>query len=315
METLESNYINVPSIEPKLKHPTIFKVFDALDGGESLIIHNDHDPKPVYYQLLGERGDVFIWEYLEEGPEFWDVRITKRGENDTETIGEIAVKDLRKAEVFKKYGIDFCCGGKKTLAQVCKEKNIDVTKVETELQQLGKENKASNISYNDWNLDFLADYIINTHHSYVRKYLPELDAYSAKVAKVHGGQHPELLEIRNLVIEIYKELSDHCAEEEKGVFADVKKIVFAKNMNQPLISKTGIADQIDELEREHDQVGRAFDKIRELSNNYALPQDACASYTLLYKMLQEFEDDLHIHIHLENNILFPKAAEMEKSLA
>lgn len=315
METLENNYINVPLIEPKLKHPTIFKVFDGLVGGESLIIHNDHDPKPVYYQLLGERGDVFTWQYLEEGPEWWDVRITKRGENDMETIGEIAVKDLRKAEVFKKYGIDFCCGGKKTLAQVCREKNIDVTKVETELQQLGTGNKASNISYNDWNIDFLADYIINTHHTYVRKYLPELDTYSAKVAQVHGAEHPELLEIRNLIIEIKNELSDHCNEEEKGIFADVKKVLFAKNTGQPLLSYTVIADQIDELEREHDQVGRAFDKMRELSKGYALPADACASYTLLYKMIQEFEDDLHIHIHLENNILFPKAAEMEKSLA
>ena len=95
METLENNFINVTLIEPKLKHPTIFRVFDNLNGGESLTIHNDHDPKPVYYQLLGERGDIFTWEYLEEGPEWWDVRVTKR-EDGQETIGEIAVKDLRK---------------------------------------------------------------------------------------------------------------------------------------------------------------------------------------------------------------------------
>lgn len=136
METTE-NIINVPAIEPRLKHPTIFQVFDGLAGGESLIIHNDHDPKPVYYQMLGERGDVFIWEYLLEGPEWWDVRITKKTEEDKQTIGEIAAKDLRKAEVFKKYGIDFSCSSKKTLSQVCNENNIDVTKVETELQQLG----------------------------------------------------------------------------------------------------------------------------------------------------------------------------------
>ena len=315
MDTLQENFIDVTIIEPKLKHPTIFQVFDSLAGGESLTIHNDHDPKPVYYQLLGERGDIFTWQYLQEGPEWWDVRITKRGEDDKETIGEIAVKDLRKAEVFKKYGIDFCCGGKKTLKEVCAEKNIDASKIETELLQMSSEGKASNVSYNDWNIDFLADYIVNTHHSYVRKYSSELVSYATKVQQVHGHLHPELLEIKDLVLEITGELAEHMEEEEKVLFAYVKKIVFAKNMNQPL-QKDGkdLSQLITELESEHDHVGRCLDKIRELSNGYALPSDSCASYKLLYKMIQEFEDDLHIHIHLENNILFPKAVEMEKGL-
>lgn len=315
METITSNYIDVTLIEPRLKHPTIFQVFDSLAGGESLTIHNDHDPKPVYYQLLGERGDIFTWQYLQEGPEWWDVRITKRGAEDKETIGEIAVKDLRKAEVFKKYGIDFCCGGKKTLSEVCAEKNIDVTKVETELQQLSTESKVSNISYNEWNIDFLADYIVNTHHTYVRKYLPELLGYSLKVAQVHGDRHPELAHIKNLVGEINEELTEHLKEEEDVLFTRVKKIVQAKNSGQPLDKEERSLQQlIEELEKEHDFVGRCFDKIRELSNSYQIPDDACSSYKLLYKMIQEFEDDLHIHIHLENNILFPKAVEMEKSL-
>ena len=315
METLQENFIDVTLIEPKLKHPTIFQVFDSLVGGESLTIHNDHDPKPVYYQLLGERGDIFTWQYLLEGPEWWDVRITKRGEEDKETIGEIAVKDLRKAEVFKKYGIDFCCGGKKTLKEVCAEKNIDASKIETELLQLSTEGKASNISYNDWNIDFLADYIVNTHHSYVRKYSPELVAYARKVDQVHGHLHPELMEIKKLVLKITEELAEHMEQEENVLFAYVKKIVFAKNMSQPLETEgKDLRSLIDELEKEHDFVGRCLDKIRELSNGYAIPSDGCASYQLLYKMIQEFEDDLHIHIHLENNILFPKAVAMEKEI-
>ncbi|MCC6447286.1 MAG: DUF542 domain-containing protein [Chitinophagaceae bacterium] len=114
--------INVPEIEPRLKHATIFQVFDSLAPGESLIIHNDHDPKPVYYQLLSERGDIFTWEYLEQGPQWWDIQVTIKGEDEKETIGQIAAKDLRKAEVFKKHGIDFCCGGKKTVKQACEEK-------------------------------------------------------------------------------------------------------------------------------------------------------------------------------------------------
>jgi len=312
MEILENNFINVTLIEPKLKHPTIFRVFDDLKAGESLTIHNDHDPKPVYYQLLGERGDIFTWEYLEEGPEWWDVKVTKR-EDGQETIGEIAVKDLRKVEVFKKYGMDFCCGGKKTIAEVCAEKNIDATKVQTELRQIETENKASNISYNDWGIDFLADYIVNTHHNYVRKYLPELMAYASKVAQVHGTQHPELIQIQKLVSDINKELTEHLAQEENVLFSYIKKIVEARKGNLPLLKQEkDLAGLINELEKDHDLVGRAFDQIRELSKEYILPSDACASYKLLYKMIQEFEDDLHLHIHLENNILFPKAIEMEK---
>jgi regulator of cell morphogenesis and NO signaling len=316
METLQENFIDVTLIEPKLKHPTIFQVFDSLAGGESLTIHNDHDPKPVYYQLLGERGDIFTWEYEQKGPEWWDVRITKRGENDKETIGQIAVKDLRKAEVFKKYGIDFCCGGKKTVREVCREKGIDATKVKQELQQVNTNNKTDNNAYNEWDLDFLAAYIVNTHHRFVRKYLPELRGYALKIAQVHGDRHPELLEIQKLVETINTELSDHMVKEETVLFAYVKKIVNAKNTNQSL-EKEGrdLSVLIDELEKEHDHVGRCLDKIRALSNSYSIPDDACASYKLLFKMIQEFEDDLHIHIHLENNILFPKAVEMEKSLA
>ena len=313
MEIIENNFINVTLIEPKLKHPTIFRVFDDLLGGESLTIHNDHDPKPVYYQLLGERGDIFTWEYLQEGPEWWDVKITKRGAGDQETIGEIAVKDLRKAEIFKKYGIDFCCGGKKTIAEVCAEKNIDATKIETELRQVSSESKASNISYSDWNIDFLADYIVNSHHSYVRKYLPELRRYALKVAQVHGPQHPELLPIQKLVEEINEELTEHMEQEEKVLFSYIKEIVQARSSGLPLIKQEkDLAALIEELEKEHDFVGRCLDKIRELSNGYHIPSEACASYKLLYKMIQEFEDDLHLHIHLENNILFPKALELEK---
>ncbi|MBS1572077.1 MAG: iron-sulfur cluster repair di-iron protein [Bacteroidetes bacterium] len=309
--------IDVPSIEPKLKHPTIFQVFDGLLPGESLIIHNDHYPKPVYYQLLGERGDVFVWQYLEQGPENWDVRVTKKTEGSSETLGEIAAKDLRKAEIFKKYGLDFCCGGKKTVREACAEKGLDATKIEQELQQPVNTVTNSNINYSEWNLDFLADYIVNTHHNYVRKYLPEITSYAAKVAKVHGDNHPELLQINVLVDKVNKELTTHMAEEETILFPRVKEIVLAQK-NNTLYSNSGresLSYLIDETEKEHDSVGRAMEEIRNLSKNYSLPEDACASYKLLFKMLEEFESDLFTHIHLENNIMFPKAMEIEKSLS
>ncbi len=320
METLlqPENILNVTVIEPKLKHPTIFARFDELNPGESLTIHNDHDPKPLYYQLLGERGNIFEWEYLEQGPEAWKVKISKKltGESD-ETLGEIATKDLRKAQVFKKYGLDFCCGGKKTVKQACAEKGLDVTKVEQELQNADKTSSTARpLPFNDWSLDFLADYIVNTHHSYVRNTIPDLSNFAAKVARVHGTRHPELLEINNLTQLVCSELSSHMVKEEKVLFPAIKNLVAAKNNNtSPDAASTAVINgAINTMEEEHETVGNALEKIRQLSMNYALPSDACASYSFLYKTLEEFEDDLHTHVHLENNILFPKALEIEKEL-
>lgn len=317
MQTITENILNVTLLEPRQKHPTIFVRFDELVEGESLTIHNDHDPKPLYYQLLGERGNIFEWQYLEQGPEWWKVKISKRisGEND-ETLGQIAAKDLRKAQIFKKYGLDFCCGGKKTVKEACKEKGLDVTKIEQELQQADKMPASRPLPYNDWSLDFLSDYIVNTHHSYVQKNLPDIRTYAEKVMKVHGNRHPELLPIYQLVEEVNAELTAHMVKEEKVLFPFIKELVAASNSAQPLHAAHfgSVQNPINMMEMEHEMVGKNLAQIRELTNNYSLPEDACASYSLLYRMLDEFEEDLHLHVHLENNILFPKALEIEKKL-
>lgn len=317
MQAVAENILNVTILEPRQKHPTIFVRFDDLAEGESLTIHNDHDPKPLYYQLLGERGNIFTWEYLEQGPELWKVKISKRitGESD-ETLGQIAAKDLRKAQVFKKYGLDFCCGGKKTVKQACSEKGLDVTKVEQELQQADKLPSYRPLPYGDWSLDFLADYIVNTHHSYVKKSLPDIKSYAEKVMKVHGNHHPELLPIHQLVEDINTELMEHMVKEERVLFPYIKELVEAKNNTQPLRAAHfgTVQNPISMMEMEHEMVGKNLEEIRQLSNNYTLPKDACASYSLLYRMLVQFEEDLHLHIHLENNILFPKAVQIENEL-
>lgn len=308
--------IYVPALAPAMKHPTIFQQFDALQNGEVLTIHNDHDPKPLYYQLLGERGNIFTWEYLQQGPTLWIIKITKKLSGMTnETLGEIAAKDLRKAEVFKKYGLDFCCGGKKTVAEACAEKGIDPAEVEKELQQADqKQTTASRpLPYNEWSLDFLADYIVNTHHSYVKKQMPDLLAYAEKVARVHGGAHPELHEINQLVKETMHEMTEHTREEEEVLFPYIKRLS-AENGSASSDQFATVEEPIDLRVQEHELVGHNMEKIRELTANYTLPQDACASYSFLYKSLNEFEEDLHIHVHLENNILFPKAIRREKGL-
>lgn len=318
MLLVEENILNVTELEPKQKHPTIFVRFDELSEGESLTIHNDHDPKPLYYQLLGERGNVFTWAYLEQGPECWKVEISKRMSGEAEqTLGELVAADLHKAAIFKKYGLDFCCGGKKTVKQACAEKGIDVTKVEQALQEADKSIVSSRpLPYNDWSLDFLCDYIVNTHHSYIRKTLPEIMAYAEKVNKVHGKAHPELIRIFHLVEEIPMELLTHLVKEEKVLFPYIKALLHAKNITEILNAEQfqTIKNPIHMMEMEHEIVGNNLAQIRILTNNYTLPVDACASYSLLYKLLAAFEDDLHLHIHLENNILFPKAIDLEQQL-
>ncbi len=318
METIRENILNVTLLEPRKKHPTIFARFDELHEGESLTIHNDHDPKPLYYQLLGERGNIFTWEYLEQGPDWWKVKISKRisGEGD-ETLGQIAANDLRKAEIFKKYGLDFCCGGKKTVKEACAEKGIDVTKVEQELQQADKLTSPGRpLPYNDWSLDFLADYIVNTHHSYVKKIIPDIRNYAAKVMNVHSGRHPELIRVQELVEAVSAELKAHMIKEEKILIPYIKTLVAANDSGKQAIQSPfgSVQNPVNMMEMEHESAAKTLEELRNVTNNYVLPEDACASYTLLYKLLDEFENDLHIHVHLENNILFPKAIELEKQL-
>jgi regulator of cell morphogenesis and NO signaling len=318
METQQENILNVTLLEPKLKHPTIFKKFDELKEGESLILHNDHDPKPLYYQLLGERGNIFTWEYLEEGPIWWKVKIRKRisGENE-ESLAEIATKDLRKVEVFKKYGLDFSCDGKKTVKEACAERGLDVTKVEQELQQADKNPVTLQLPYDEWDLDFFVDFIQNTHHRYIRKNLPEITTYSNKVMEVHCDRHPELIEINNLVKEINTTLPALLEEEENILFPKIKELFQrskSEESSNPKITES-LRNVILSADKVHQLVNKDLSEIRKLSNNYTLPEDACASYTLLFRMLDQFEDNTHLHIHLESNILFPKALKLEKSLS
>jgi regulator of cell morphogenesis and NO signaling len=332
----QQNTLDVTILEPKQKHPTIFARFDQLAEGEELTLFNDHDPKPLYYQLLGERGDVFTWEYLEQGPEWWKVRIAKKI-TGSETLGQIATKDLRKAKIFKKYGLDFCCGGKKTVRQACAEKGLDVTRIEQELQQVDQLRDSGSIPYDQWDPGFLADYIVNTHHAYIRKNLPDILTYARKVMRVHGGRHPELVPLYQLIEAVDTDLTAHLEVEEKVVFPQIKRLAAIANgihnaCEIPTSKDTqntceiptskgtqntceipaAVAKPILQMEDEHEAVGNNMAAIRTLTKDYTLPEDACASYSLLYRMLEEFENDLHLHIHLENNILFPKALELQK---
>jgi regulator of cell morphogenesis and NO signaling len=232
------------------------------------------------------------------------------------SIGELVTNDWRKAEIFKKYGIDFCCGGKKTVAEACAKKNIEVSIVESELKEIEGRQTTNTHNYNNWDLDFLADYIINNHHKYVTSAIPFLDELSIKVAQVHGDHHPELLEIEQYTQEVIEELTMHMHKEEAILFPYIKKLAETTRNNQSMDAPPfgTIANPINMMEAEHTSVGRAMELIEDLSNGFTPPQDACMSYRVLFAKLQEFLTDLHQHIHLENDILFPKAIKLESDI-
>jgi regulator of cell morphogenesis and NO signaling len=311
MKTKERNIIDVRRLNPREKHPEIFRMFDLLETNEELVILNDHDPKPLYYQLIWERGECFQWAYLENGPERWMVSIVKGKQLETDTVGEIVSADYRKAEVFKKYGIDFCCGGKKTLRDACQERGVNVDMLKGELSRVKDRTDLTLHTFSDWNAEFLADYILNVHHTYTKRVLPELKSYAYKVSAVHSEFHPELTTIRERIDALNDELLHHMMKEENILFPYIKELASSSApAGKPHFGT--VKNPIAVMEQEHDDAGMILKEIRGLSNNYSLPPEACASYTLLYKLLMEFESDLHLHIHLENNVLFPKAKELEK---
>lgn len=218
-------------------------------------------------------------------------------------LGKIVADDFRAASVFSEAGIDFCCGGQMTLKQACDEKKVDMAHITNQLHALKQTALSASQNFNEWDLGFLADYIVNTHHKYVMKTLPELVFYTQKIANVHGLNHPELIEVAALFDKINSELLQHLKKEEEVLFPSIKEVL--KNNSQT--AKQTIRTEISRMNGEHEFAGGAMDTINVLTQNYVVPDDACNTYRVSLNLLHQFEDDLHIHVHLENNILFPKA--------
>jgi len=221
------------------------------------------------------------------------------------TLAEIVTDNIRAAVIFEEFGLDFCCKGNRGLSDACADKKIDVQKIVNELTNLS-DNSNGTQNVNDWQLDFLVDYIINNHHQYVRRMIPVISLHSDKVASVHGKNHPETIEIADLFLAVREELENHMMKEERILFPQIKQMVLAEKGNgQYLAPPFGtIQNPIRMMEAEHTSAGDVMYRIRELSSNYSTPEDACNTFKALYSELKEFEEDLHKHIHLENNILF-----------
>lgn len=232
-----------------------------------------------------------------------------------QTISSMVAEDYRKAEVFRRFGIDYCCGGKRTLAEVCGQKGIETQEVMEALEAL-RDQAPDKHNYQEWELDFLTDYIVNTHHTYVRDALAFLEELSAKVTRVHGRSHPELTMISLHNQLLANEMTLHMYKEEEILFPYIRQMVRdareGRSYNEPPF--VSVRNPIAVMEKEHDSAGGAMQEIRSLSEEFTPPPGACNSYRVYYAKLQEFEEDLHMHVHLENNILFPRAIEMEQKI-
>jgi regulator of cell morphogenesis and NO signaling len=234
---------------------------------------------------------------------------------EAKTVAEIVTENIKTADIFKKNGIDFCCGGNVKVQEICEKKGVDFSQLKEEIEKLGLTTSTSH-DFNSWDLDFLADYIVNTHHKYVIGANQIIIEYSDKVAKVHGHHYSEVVEINKLFHLLVVDLKAHMFKEEEILFPYIKEMMSASKNNQDLSAPhfQTVKNPINMMEHEHDEAGDIIKEIARLSNNFTPPEEACNTFRALYAGLEEFQNDLFQHIHLENNILFPKAIVLETKL-
>jgi regulator of cell morphogenesis and NO signaling len=234
------------------------------------------------------------------------------------TVRDIAVECPASVRVFEELGIDYCCGGRKSLRDACLSANVPV---ERAIELLNGSAQAAPVPDDtQWNsapLDALTTHIVQKHHAYVRQELPRLNLLLAKVTDRHGSAHPELHEVGPLFTAIAQELSIHMMKEEHVLFPYIDSMAQAYQVRAPLPPAcfSSVERPIANMLADHDDAGAILSQMRQLTNGYTVPEGACTSFSVLYHGLHDFERDLHQHIHLENNILFPRAIEMERIVA
>ena len=233
------------------------------------------------------------------------------------TVRELAQEFPSAARVFEKFGIDYCCGGKRSLKEACSAANLSVDEV---LDSLEAAELAAQVSPDkrDWRSEPLADlvaHINSTHHKFTRKEIVRIDPLFVKVCSVHGENHPELAQTRAVFCGLGQELTMHMMKEEKMLFPHIVRMEEAVIQKEPILPPPfgSVQNPVSMMEHEHDDAGAALNALRKFSNDYTPPPDACISYQTLYQALADFEADLHRHIHLENDILFPRAIAMERA--
>ena len=228
----------------------------------------------------------------------------------SETVGEIVAANPSSARLFERYGIDYCCGGNRPLSEACSEKGLSVEELSRELAKAN-----APIQERDWRsvpLTKLIDHIVGKHHSYLRTELPEIERKINKVLEAHRERHgATIAALREVFGGLDAELSEHMLKEERILFPVIQRMEATSRLAMP---PGAIHQPIRVMEHEHASAGQALAEMRRLTGGFTPPDDACNTFRVLYRQLEELESDLHIHIHLENNILFPRAAELERAI-
>jgi len=226
----------------------------------------------------------------------------------SKTLAQIVNKNHEAATIFEKYELDFCCKGKRSLEAACEERQLPAETIVEELSLTLNKSESAPVDFDKITLAALADYIVSTHHDYTKRELPQIFHYLQKVSSKHGDRHTELCQIFEKFSELKSEMEMHMQKEERVLFPRIKQLEKAPEQH----SAVNIQIPITVMEDEHDRAGNLIKEIRDLSNDYNPPADACTTYRLSFAALHAFEEDLHQHVHLENNILFPRAIELSQ---
>jgi regulator of cell morphogenesis and NO signaling len=232
------------------------------------------------------------------------------------TVRDIAATSLAAVRIFEKFGIDYCCGGKRPLADVCREKGYDTEAIQSELDAALSTAPDSGRDWSGAPLADLIDHIVTTHHEYLRRELPAVEQRLEKVYRVHHQRYGSTLTgLPEVFAALKAELEMHLMKEERMLFPAIAAFENAIDSGQPLPRTPfgTVANPIHVMEDEHESAGQALSRIREITGDFAIPESACVTYRALMRGLDELERDLHMHIHLENNILFPRAERLEGS--
>ncbi len=227
-----------------------------------------------------------------------------------DTVGAIVTRHPALARVFEQKGVDYCCGGNKTLDDACREQRLESEAFLATLQESLSDADEKIVDAAAMSLTELADHIEQTHHAYLRSEFPRLDELSAKVASAHGDHDARLYKVRETFLALADELSSHMMKEEQILFPMIRQLDSSESV--PDFHCGSLANPIHQMEAEHDDAGSALKKLRTLTDDYAAPEWACNTFRAMLHALVTFEGDLHQHIHKENNVLFPRAIDMER---
>lgn len=233
----------------------------------------------------------------------------------TKTVGEVVARNYLMSDVFRKHGIDFCCQGQKTLTEVCKENALSLNDLELELRSIEEQGHRTH-NFGSWQLDYLIDHIIHTHHYYSWTHLPVIKEYSLKVSRSHGDRYPQTVKINRLVRELAEEMEKHLNEEEQSLFPYIKALVWAQKEGQQMPEPPfeTLQEAWNHIQSDHVYLGAIFKMMAVLTENFCPPEGSGATMKVLYDKLKDFYMDFLQHVHLENNILIPKALALHEML-